>query len=177
MTHAATNDAVPAPAAGAGRALRRMAPPAAGLAAVWWLLNPGDPASWIVGVPAVAAGAAVALLFPDTPAPRRSLRASLRFAGYFARASVVGATDVALRAMRPSLDLRPGFIIWRTRLPEGVPRELFANAVTLLPGTLSARLEGDALTVHQLDERADPGLSALEARVAAMFRLDLGGAA
>jgi multicomponent Na+:H+ antiporter subunit E len=47
---------------------------------------------------------------------------------------------------------------------------ILANIVSLLPGTLSATLDGQALKIHVLDSRGDfmTELKALEQRVARM---------
>ena len=146
------------------------------LAVTWWVLNPGDTASWVIGGPAVIVAAASTLLFPTTPSYSRSFTATVRFAGYFGWQSVVGATDVALKALNPFFQPEPAFIEWCTRLPEGAPRQLLANAITLLPGTLTARLEDDRLTIHLLDSTAEPGLGEIEDRIAALFRVHEKGA-
>ncbi|TVP74672.1 MAG: cation transporter, partial [Gemmatimonadales bacterium] len=59
------------------------------------------------------------------------------------------------------------------RLPPGPARTLFTNITSLMPGTFSARLEGDDLSVHLL---ADTGnterlLRELERRVGVAFGL------
>jgi multicomponent Na+:H+ antiporter subunit E len=48
---------------------------------------------------------------------------------------------------------------------------VFIDSISLLPGTLSADLRGDLVTVHALDVRTDvvEGLATLERRVAALF--------
>ena len=99
----------------------------------------------------------------------------MRFVGWFALQSVRGAVDVARRALAWRLPLSPGCRAYRTALPEGAPRLLFANAITLLPGTLTAGIEGDRLVIHMLDTGADLDgeLAALERRVAALFALSL----
>lgn len=84
-----------------------------------------------------------------------------------------GSIDVSRRCLSPKT-LRPGCIPWQTYLPEGRPRRLFAVAITLLPGTLTARVEGGVLTVHALDlsEATHTELAALEARIAALYRIE-----
>ena len=71
------------------------------------------------------------------------------------------------------MPLRPGYRRHSLALPAGAPRLLFLNTVTLLPGTLSAEVAGDAVIVHMLDTSADlaADLTALKARVAALFAL------
>lgn len=125
------------------------------------------------GLPAVIAAAALVFVFPAAPGWTLSPRGSAVFALWFAVQSVLGAVDVARRAFSPSLPLRPGFRAFRPSLPKGAPQIVFLNAITLLPGTLSAEIAGDRVIVHMLDTRADldSDLKVLEARVAALFAL------
>ena len=145
----------------------------AALSALWAVLTGGAVESWVMGAPAVLVGAALIFAHPAAPRWRLSLLGAMRFAVWFAVQSVRGAADVAGRALAWRLPLQPGCRRYRTALPEGAPRLLFANAITLLPGTLSAEIEGDLLVVHMLDTDADLGaeLGALEARLAALFAL------
>lgn len=127
----------------------------------------------IFGLPAVIAAAALVFVLPSAPGWRLSAKGSLAFALWFAMHSVLGAVDVARRAFSPSLPLRPGFRPYQLSLPAGAPRIVFLNAITLLPGTLSAEIVGNKVVVHMLDTRADleSDLQMLEMRVAALFAL------
>lgn len=147
----------------------------AALAVLWSLLNPGDHASWVIGAPAVLAGVTVALLIPAGPRHVPSLSGALRFAVYFARATVIGSVDVARRALRPRMALSPGFFAYATRLPPGATMILFTNVLTLLPGTLAADLRDGWVVVHCIDVTQDIGadLTELEERIGDLFRLDL----
>ncbi len=147
------------------------------LAGLWAALTGGAAESWVMGAPAVLLGTALIFLHPGAPRWRLSLPGALRFLAWFALQSVRGAVDVARRAMAWRLPLAPGCRCFQTALPEGAPRLLFANAITLLPGTLTAEIEGDLLVVHMLDTGADLDgeLSALEMRVAALFALPASG--
>ena len=64
----------------------------------------------------------------------------------------------------------PAVIDYPLRLPPGLPQAFLANIVSLLPGTLSATLDGQALMVHVMDSRGDfmTELKALEQRMARM---------
>jgi multicomponent Na+:H+ antiporter subunit E len=157
--------------------VRRATLTGAWIAGLWAALHGvAEPASWVVGVPAVIAGGSVALLLPTDPPPHLSPRGALRFAGFAVRGVLRGAVDVALSALRPT-GLAPGHVTLRTRLPEGRPRRLFAIAITMLPGTLTTRLEGDVLSVHALDLNGpvEAELRALEARIAGLYGLTLEG--
>lgn len=100
-------------------------------------------------------------------------RAALRALAWFGWRSLLAGWTVALRALRPRPDLAPGFITLRPRLRDPAARVLLANALSLMPGTLSVELRGDDLELHLLDCTApiEPELRALEARIAAMLGL------
>jgi multicomponent Na+:H+ antiporter subunit E len=52
------------------------------------------------------------------------------------------------------MPLQPMLVEYRTELPAGAPRVVFANVISLLPGSLCADLEDDVLTLHLLAESA-----------------------
>ncbi|MGY6548743.1 MAG: Na+/H+ antiporter subunit E [Roseinatronobacter sp.] len=145
------------------------------LAVLWGVLTEFRVDALVFGVPAVLVGAGLLLVMPGTPAWRLSPRGAIAFALWFAVQSVRGAVDVAWRAFSPDMRLRPGFRSYQPVLPEGAPRIVFLNTITLLPGTLSAEIEGAEVIVHMLDTRADlqAELAALEARVAALFAVEI----
>lgn len=123
------------------------------LAGLWAVLTGGAPSSWWIGVPLIGLAAWVNLSW--WPAWRLSPVGVLRFLPYFAYQSLAGGWDVALRALRPSRPLDSGLIDYRLRLPPGTPRVAMANLVSLLPGTLSADLDGERLVIHALDARPE----------------------
>ena len=144
------------------------------LALLWTLLNPGDRASWLVGLPVISLATWFALKLHRPPASRISLQGLVRFILFFIWHSVRGGWDVARRALHPRLPLNPELVRFRTCLPDGPARILFLNITSLLPGTLSAGVDDDVLLLHVLD--AQPGaleeMQALEARVADLFALE-----
>ena len=58
---------------------------------------------------------------------------------------------MARRALRPELDLRPGFVTAPLRLPPGNARNAFSALASLMPGTLPVGMHEDSLLVHGLD--------------------------
>lgn len=146
-----------------------------GLSAVmtllWAVLTKGT--GWGFGVIAVVAATLAGLSFAPLPASLYSLSGLGRFLLYFVQESLRGGIDVAWRALHPSLPLEPTWLKYPLSLPQGQARTLFISTVNLLPGTLSAELEGDDLLIHALID--DPGtlaeLAQLEMRVAALFAM------
>ena len=123
------------------------------------------PAVTIVSVLSVALLPPVKLVWP----------ALLRFVPYFFIRSLLGAADVAWRAVHPRMPIEPHLIEYPVRLPPGLPLVFMANVVSLLPGTLSVELGSRFLRVHVLGGRGDAvsGLETLERQVAGLFGASL----
>ena len=140
---------------------------------LWWLITGGDVAhSWVIGAPVVLLAAWLSrTLWVDPPL---SLAGLARFIPWFAYQSLAGAIDVANRALRPAMPLHPGLVRNHVRLPPGVCRVSLANVISMLPGTLSAELDGEDVVIHALDTRQDlhEMVIDLELRIAAVFGLE-----
>ncbi|MBE0485416.1 Na+/H+ antiporter subunit E [Marinobacter sp.] len=140
---------------------------------VWWALTLGELSGLGFGaVVSVLVAWLSVRLFPPSGFPLRP-GGLLLFFGYFLSRSVVAGVDVARRLLSPALPVQPGEITLTLNVPEGSPRWLLANTLSLMPGTLSVLLEGDQLTLHCLDTR-DPverDVRATERRVAGVFGL------
>lgn len=94
------------------------------------------------------------------------------FGAYFLGRSVLGGLDVASRALHPRVPIDPRIVRRRLRTGPGMPRTLFVAATSLMPGTLSADVHGEELTVHVLSPAMAGELDRLEERVAALFERD-----
>lgn len=154
------------PVSAARRAARAFA-----FAILWAVLSDGD--GWGIGVPVVLVATAATWHVP--PVVGLSLAGFLRFLPYFFWNSLRGGFDVAVRALHPGLPIRPALERYPLRLDSTAARVVMANTVTLLPGTLSAELDGDILRVHVLNEPDGIAtmLQTLERRVADLFGQDL----
>ena len=145
------------------------------LAGLWWLIAEGQPDAWLVGVPAVALATLASARLGSGALAGLSLTGLPRFAGLFLRESLAGGLDVARRTLGRRLRIQPGFSSYRTRLQDPRARVLFANCISLLPGTLAADLDGDRVELHLLDSRdnPDPQLQRLEQAIARLFGIRL----
>ena len=91
----------------------------------------------------------------------------------FARQSLAAGVDVAWRALDPRLRLRPGFVTYEARLPQGPARSAFLTLMSLLPGSLPAwQHEDGKITIHCLD--IDQPVAAQMAEEEALFVRALG---
>lgn len=137
---------------------------------LWLILTEAATAGLVFGVLAAAAATWGSLYNAEGRWPVRPV-AWLGFVPWFARQSLIGGWDVLLRALRPSLPLDPEWLELDMRVRTPAAQRLFAATVSLLPGTLTARIDGKRVHVHVLDRRraviAD--LQALEQRIGALF--------
>lgn len=145
------------------------------LGVLWWAISEGRGDWWPGGALTILAAAATSLLLVP-PRPSGWRPAGLPgFIPFFLWQSVRGGVDVAARALHPGLSIQPGLLYYRMRLPDSFPRVLFVNVLNVLPGTVSARVSGDTLTVHLLDRRlpARERIVELETRVGRMFGVEI----
>ncbi len=144
-------------------------------AVLWWVIAEADPDGWLFGVPFVALAVVASLGLTPSRTWRIDPPGALKYAWYFVTQSFLGGIDVALRAIRPSLPLDPMIVRYRMRLAPEHARVLFADTVSLLPGTLSTGFEDDSLTLHVLDCELpiEQSLRDVEERVAGVFGLTL----
>lgn len=145
---------------------------------IWVIISKGDFTSWVVGLPSIA----LAVTITDRLFAMRIQKVNISllpgFIIWFLWHSLRGGMDVAWRALQPSVQLDPGFLHYHMTLPQGQARLIMINVVSLLPGTLSADIEGDVLVLHALDTTADVIAETLNAeqRVSALYGFNKGAA-
>lgn len=66
--------------------------------------------------------------------------------------------DVAARILSPRLPIRPRMITVRASQRGDVARVIYANSITLTPGTVSVDTDNDLITVHALTDEAAEGV-------------------
>lgn len=69
------------------------------------------------------------------------------------------ANWVVIKAcLRSTLDINPALVKIKTRCESDLARTVFANSITLTPGTVSVEIDADKILVHALyEEEAAPG--------------------
>lgn len=108
------------------------------------------------------------------------------FVGYFSRQLVLGACDVAFRALSPDPRLAPAWHYYKMRLAHAPSQRMLASLVSLLPGTCSvakaldpARSDtgqpGTLLLLHVLDTQANwqQGVAELEQQLSRLLAAEV----
>jgi multicomponent Na+:H+ antiporter subunit E len=83
----------------------------------------------------------------------------LRFWLFLAREIIVANIDVINRIFKPGKNISPQLFELPLTLKSDVSRVIYANAITLTPGTVSANLDKRTVTVHTLSIEAAQDLS------------------
>lgn len=63
---------------------------------------------------------------------------------------IAANVDVARRILSPRLPIAPRFIELKMKRPYELTKVLYANSVTLTPGTVTTAINGDTLRIHAL---------------------------
>jgi multicomponent Na+:H+ antiporter subunit E len=144
---------------------------AAGLVAAWLLLTRGDAASFVIALPAIAAALYAAQRLCPARGATISLAGLLRFIPFFLAESLRGGWNVALATLSPRMRIEPAVMDYSIELEDERSLLLFANCVSLLPGTLAADLDGRRMKVHVLRDAAaaHKEMRRLEAYIANVF--------
>ncbi|MEH3088406.1 MAG: Na+/H+ antiporter subunit E [Microbacterium arborescens] len=131
-----------------------------------------------VAVPVVAAATYVLTGIPQRRGVPvggvvRGVAAAVELAAWVWWRSIVGGVDVARRALwLPRADIAPEWLTHTTALRTPAARGAFALVANLMPGSLTARLDGDRMDVHAISPAVDVAgsLAALERRIARIER-------
>lgn len=116
----------------------------------WLVITEGELGALAFGGPVVLLAVVASLWLPAPASPRWSAPGLARFAVALLLGSLKGGAQVAWLALAPRLALSPRWLQYPLRLASAPGRHLFMGALTLMPGTLAVRLEGDTLEVHVL---------------------------
>lgn len=111
--------------------------------------------------------------------PEVPFGARLKMAGRFVRYSVwltveIIRANVHVLALafhrRPREAINPTIVRFDTKLKSEFARVLLANSITLTPGTVTIRIQGDTFVVHAISEKVAAGCPGeMEQRVAEIF--------
>jgi len=90
--------------------------------------------------------------------PVHLLGRGLVFSPWLIWAVIKSNLEVARLILRPHLEVSPRIVRVRATQSTDLGRAVYANSITLTPGTVTVDIEGDILTVHALTEAAEADL-------------------
>jgi multicomponent Na+:H+ antiporter subunit E len=128
------------------------------LAALWLLLSGlFKPVLLGLGTAAVLLTLLLTSRTEIMDAARNPISAGLRFLRYWPWLSVEivkSSIDVARRVLSPSMPISPTVFEVRASQRTDMGRVVFANSITLTPGTVTMDVDGDLLRVHALSRES-----------------------
>ena len=119
------------------------------------------------------------LLFIDSSKKGRLIEVYrfLLYLPWLLKEIVLSTLQVTWLALPPAMKekISPRIVNFKTRLKSDVARVALANSITLTPGTITVRVEGDIFTVHALSDKLVSGLPGeMEERIARIFTEERG---
>jgi multicomponent Na+:H+ antiporter subunit E len=82
--------------------------------------------------------------------PNHLLPRAVLYVPWLIKEIVLANLDVAKRVLSPSMPISPTLTRVKVTQKTDLGRVIYANSITLTPGTISLLLEGDTITVHAL---------------------------
>ncbi|MBI3982962.1 MAG: Na+/H+ antiporter subunit E [Gemmatimonadetes bacterium] len=124
-----------------------------------WLLWSGHLEALLLSLGALSCIVAVALaarmrILDDEGVPFALAGRAARYLPWLLLQIVKANIDVARRILNPRLPVAPRLIRVHARQQSAVGRALFANSITLTPGTVSVDVDGETIVVHALTAEA-----------------------
>lgn len=78
----------------------------------------------------------------------------LRYWLFLGKEIIVANVDVIKRILKPGLSISPQIITLSVKKQNDLSKVIYANSITLTPGTVTLALSGDELIVHALSKEA-----------------------
>lgn len=110
--------------------------------------------------------------YPHSPFHQFPLgRLALYFPWLFLRI-VDSSLHLTKLILKPSLNIKPKLITYRSHLNHQAAVVMLGNSVTLTPGTITVEIEGNQLIVHAIDEASGEDLTSgrMESKIAWVFQ-------
>ena len=128
-----------------------------------WLLWSGHTDALLVTFGALSTVAVVAIavrmrIVDEEGAPLGLPLRAVRYVPWLLWEIAKANVDVARRILSPRLSIRPTLIRVKAGQRRDLGRVIYANSITLTPGTVSIDVEGDEILVHALTREAAEGL-------------------
>ncbi len=140
----------------------------------FWLALSGQTSSFFIGLAGISVlltlGLAARLRIIDRDAsPYHRLPQMLLYLPWLVGQIIKSNIAVIARVLGPGRGIDPAVVRLRTRARTDLGKALFANSITLTPGTVTIDVEGDKVLVHALvrEKASVAGFEPMDRRAAA----------
>jgi multicomponent Na+:H+ antiporter subunit E len=121
----------------------------------FWLVLSGHYTTMLITIGALSAGICVLMALrvrtvDDEGQPIELLRGAVTYYPWLAKEIVKSAWGVTRIILNPKLPISPCMTVVRASQTTAAGVATYANSITLTPGTVTADVEGNELTVHAL---------------------------
>jgi len=128
---------------------------ALGMAAYWFALSGYFDKTLLLILGAISVGLVVMLaqrmkIMDVETIPYGFIPLTLAYFVWLFREIAKANIDVIRAVLRPDLDVNPGLLKVKACQKTDIGKTMFANSITLTPGTVSVSMEGDDILVHSL---------------------------
>ena len=96
--------------------------------------------------------------FSQTLRAMKNLPKVFRYVGTLLSEIVKANLHVTKLVLSTKYEIEPRLVTFKTPVKGALAKSVLANSITLTPGTITALIEGDELTVHCLDSELEQGL-------------------
>jgi len=129
-----------------------------------WLLASGHYTPLLIGFGVASSAAVVALasrmgIVDREGMPVHLLGRALLYVPWITWEVFKANVDVAWRILSPRMDISPCLVEVTTSQKTDLGRVLYANSITLTPGTVSIQVHGNRILVHAIAQEVADGLS------------------
>lgn len=130
---------------------------------VFWLLNSGHYNALMLffGVLSVVFVVYIAWRMDVVDGESQPVRLMIFLPGYWlwlVKEIVVSNLDVVYRVWAGNSSISPTWFVVKSSQKSDLGKVIYANSITLTPGTMSVDVEGDEITVHALTQNAVDGV-------------------
>jgi len=147
----------------------------------FWVLLSGKTDTFHLGLGILSALFVAALNHQDRPVKEQLARAGkipvtlFRGVLYFCwllQRIVLAAWHVSCVILHPKMPLDPKMIRHTTRLKTDEAKVIFANSITLTPGTITADIDKDEFVIHRLDAASSEDIDtfSMERQIEKLFK-------
>lgn len=134
------------------------------LLVIFWLLNSGHytPMVLSLGAVSIALVTTISRRMNVVDEESQPLHLTASIPAYYAwllKELVLSNVDVVARIWRGSESINPAVAIIRINQNSDMSRVIYANSITLTPGTVTTDVSRESITVHALDRRSIDALN------------------